>query len=110
MTEALPQAPAVTQAPAARPRKANAHGVRRRKPCRPSPEALPPRAVDARAAAALCGVSRSHFLALYGADKVGPVPFNLGRRVLWRVADLDAWLEAGCPPRDRWETMKGRRP
>ena len=69
-----------------------------------------PLLLDARAAAKLCGVSRSHFLAMHSAGKV-PLPVRLGRRCLWRVAELAAWIEARCPARDRWENVKkGARP
>ena len=68
-----------------------------------------PLLLDARAAAGLCGVSRSHFLAMHSAGKV-PLPVRLGRRTLWRGVEMAAWIEAGCPARDRWHTMKGGRP
>lgn len=67
-----------------------------------------PLLLDARAAAKLCGVSRSHFLALHSAGKV-PLPVRLGRRTLWRGAELAAWIDAGCPARDRWQATKGGR-
>jgi predicted DNA-binding transcriptional regulator AlpA len=70
----------------------------------PAPFAERPLLLDARAAARLCGVSRAHFLALSTAGKV-PLPVRLGRRTLWRGAELAAWIEAGCPARDRWHTM-----
>ena len=65
-----------------------------------------PLLLDAKAAAGLCGVSRSHFLALHSAGKV-PLPVRLGRRTLWRAGELAAWTEAGCPARDRWQARKG---
>jgi predicted DNA-binding transcriptional regulator AlpA len=75
----------------------------------PATPAERPLLLDARAAARLCGVSRSHFLAMHSAGKV-PLPVRLGRRTLWRGAELAAWIEAGCPARDRWTSMKGGRP
>jgi predicted DNA-binding transcriptional regulator AlpA len=73
------------------------------------PVAAPaPLLVDARDAAALCGVSRAHWLALNSSGRV-PMPVRLGRRVLWRTAELSAWIEAGCPARDRWQAIKGAR-
>lgn len=64
-----------------------------------------PLLVDARAAAALRGVSRSMWWSLHAAGRV-PIPVRLGRRTLWRAAELAAWIEAGCPPRDRWECIR----
>jgi len=31
-----------------------------------------------------------------------PAPLKLGRRTLWRAAELRAWVEAGMPPASRW--------
>jgi predicted DNA-binding transcriptional regulator AlpA len=67
-----------------------------------------PLLVDAREAAALCGVSRAHWLALNSSGRV-PMPVRLGRRVLWPVAELTAWIEAGCPARDRWTALRQSR-
>ncbi len=53
-------------------------------------------------AAKMLGISRGAFRKLNDSGKV-PAPVRLGRRVLWRVAELEAWLESGCPPRHRWE-------
>lgn len=71
--------------------------------------ATSPMLLDAREAARVCGVSRSHFLAMHSAGKV-PLPVRLGRRTLWRGAELAAWIEADCPARDRWLTMTRLRP
>ncbi|MDD4888705.1 MAG: helix-turn-helix domain-containing protein [Phycisphaerae bacterium] len=73
------------------------------------PAAVAPLLVDTVAAAALCGVSRSHYLALASAGKV-PLPIRLGRRTLWRADELRRWIEAGCPARERWQAMRGGRP
>jgi predicted DNA-binding transcriptional regulator AlpA len=74
-----------------------------------TPPTVSPLLLDARAAARLCGVSRSHFLAMHSAGRV-PMPIRLGRRTLWRGAELATWIEAGCPSRDRWHALKGGRP
>ena len=34
---------------------------------------------------------------------------RLGRSVRWRRDELLAWLEAGCPARDRWEALREAR-
>ena len=57
-------------------------------------------------AAKMLGVSRAHYLKLHCAGRV-PMPVRLGRRVLWRRTELEEWVEAGCPPRERWDTLKG---
>jgi predicted DNA-binding transcriptional regulator AlpA len=35
-----------------------------------------------------------------------PAPIRLGGRTLWRRAELEAWVAAGCPSRERWETFR----
>ncbi|NLE38405.1 MAG: hypothetical protein GX621_10310 [Pirellulaceae bacterium] len=37
-------------------------------------------------------------------DQAGklPSPVRVGRGLRWRVSEIDAWLAAGCPPRDEW--------
>ena len=70
-----------------------------------------PLLLSAGQAAALCGVSRRTWWALHAAGRT-PLPVRLGRRTLWRVAGpggLEAWVAAGCPPRDRWEAARGSR-
>jgi excisionase family DNA binding protein len=62
-------------------------------------------------AAALCSCSRSHWHALAAAGKIPP-SVKLGRKRLWRRAEVAAWIDAGCPDGRTWEAMKasaGRR-
>jgi predicted DNA-binding transcriptional regulator AlpA len=70
--------------------------------------AMPALLIDAREAARLCGVCRAHWLRMQSAGRV-PAPVRLGRRTLWRAAELAAWTEANCPGRDVWETLKEAR-
>ena len=35
-----------------------------------------------------------------------PAPIRIGGRVVWRVQEIRAWLEAGAPNRDEWEARK----
>jgi len=32
-----------------------------------------------------------------------PKPLRIGRAVRWRRAEIEAWIAAGCPPRERWQ-------
>jgi predicted DNA-binding transcriptional regulator AlpA len=68
----------------------------------PDPTAL---AVDSHGAAALLGVSESHWRIMTAAGRCPP-GIRLGRRRLWAVDDLRAWLQAGSPPADKWAAMK----
>ena len=72
-------------------------------------EAGPRIAVDAEGAAVMFSVSKRLWGKLKAAGKV-PAPFRLGKRVLWRVAELQAWCDARCPSRATWERQKDERP
>lgn len=69
---------------------------------------LEPLLLDARQCAALCNISRATWYSLLSSGRC-PLPVRLGRRTLWRRDELTAWVAAGCPPRDRWQAMKGAR-
>ena len=62
--------------------------------------------MPAKEAAQLLGISERHLWALNSSGRL-PQPVRLGRSVRWRRQELLAWLEAGCPSRDRWEAMSG---
>jgi predicted DNA-binding transcriptional regulator AlpA len=57
------------------------------------------------AAAALAGVSRAHWHRLRSAGKLPP-SVRLGRKVLWRRLEIEAWIAAGCPDARTWATMQ----
>ena len=38
-----------------------------------------------------------------------PAPIRIGGRVVWRVQEIRAWLEAGAPNRDEWEARTASR-
>ena len=70
-----------------------------------------PLLIPDRAAAALAGVSRAHWHRLRVAGKLPPA-VRLGRKVLWRRAEVVAWIESGCPDSRTWAAMQaaaGRR-
>lgn len=64
-------------------------------------------AVDAVRAGKLVGVSRAHWLRLVRTGRA-PAGVRLGRRRLWPVRELESWLAAGAPPRERWEALRAR--
>ena len=37
--------------------------------------------------------------------KIGPKPARIGRCLRFEVAEVRAWLRAGCPARNRWQHM-----
>jgi predicted DNA-binding transcriptional regulator AlpA len=62
----------------------------------------PPRMIGAAEAARRCGISRTAWYNLKAGGRL-PTPIRLGRRVLWRVEELEAWMDAKCPPRHQWQ-------
>jgi len=70
--------------------------------------ATPRRLIPASASADKVGKSKSGFLKDWRAGRT-PAPIRLGRSVRWDESELDAWIAAGCPCRERWETMKEAR-
>jgi excisionase family DNA binding protein len=53
--------------------------------------------LDVKAVAQLLNCSPRHVYRLSDGGRMPP-PVRLGALVRWRRADLDRWLEAGCPP------------
>jgi predicted DNA-binding transcriptional regulator AlpA len=69
---------------------------------------LEPMHLAGKHAGPFAGVSVSTWWRLHAAGKV-PRPVRLGSRTLWRLAELRAWSEAGCPDRQTWERLRERR-
>ncbi len=64
--------------------------------------------IDAKEAAAMCGVSVSTWYNLRACGKA-PNGVRLGRSVKWRRDELRRWIDAGCPARTVWQTASGRK-
>lgn len=64
-------------------------------------------ALTAGEVAELFGISRAHVWKLHSSGRM-PTPIRLGRAVRWDRKSLEAWLAAGAPTRDRWETMRSK--
>jgi len=65
-------------------------------------------ALSADEVAEALGISRAHVWKLASTGRL-PKPVRLGRAVRWARKDLEEWLAAGAPSRDRWEAENGRR-
>lgn len=61
--------------------------------------------ISAADTAKMLGLSRTKFYELHSAGRV-PMPIKFDKRVLWRVDELKAWVNAGCPARIQWERTK----
>jgi excisionase family DNA binding protein len=56
-------------------------------------------------AAEQIGVSRTHFYKLHSSGELGPLPIKLGECSRWSYAELQRWVELGCPSREQWVRM-----
>lgn len=63
--------------------------------------------LNAKESAIKIGIGRSLFYSLNSSGKLGPMPIKLGRRTLWSAKELENWVEAGCPCREKWLKIKG---
>jgi len=54
---------------------------------------------------ALLGLGRSTVWQHHSAGRL-PLPVRIGRAVRWSRRELEDWIAAGAPARDRWEAMK----
>jgi prophage regulatory protein len=68
-----------------------------------------PLAADARRLARLLGVGLRTVRTWDAAGKL-PRPVRVGGRVLWPLAEVNAWLAAGGPDRTAWDALKMARP
>ena len=64
-----------------------------------------PLAFSAQQLAERLGVSLRHMRRLDSAGKL-PKPVRLGRSVRWPVTEIEGWLKAGAPDRQRWQAMR----
>jgi predicted DNA-binding transcriptional regulator AlpA len=61
--------------------------------------------VDVHSLAKILNVGRNTVWKLHSTGVLGPMPIRLGRRTLWRREEIERWVKAGCPSRDRWLTI-----
>lgn len=55
-------------------------------------------------------VSERHLWAMHADGRLGPLPLSLGRAKRWSIAEIEAWLAAGAPPRTQWQAAKSDLP
>lgn len=74
----------------------------------PNSPALECLAVTAAELAKQLNISERHVWSLHSSGRI-PLPVRIGgsRSVRWRVAEIRAWLDAGCPVRATWEANRG---
>ena len=69
---------------------------------------LSPLVVDARRLARLLSAGLRTVRAWDAAGKL-PSPLRISGRVLWRVEEIRAWLNAGAPDRETWAAIVAAR-
>ncbi len=55
--------------------------------------------------AALLSISARHAISMSSCGQI-PMPIRLGRSVRWSKQELLNWIQAGCPPRYKWVSIK----
>lgn len=65
-----------------------------------------PLLLAAAAVAQRLGISERHLWAMHSSGRLGPLPLRFGRAVRWIAAEIEAWIAADAPPRDRWLAMR----
>lgn len=68
---------------------------------------LEPLPINADGVARLLNISPRHVWALHSSGLL-PRLVALGRARSWVVSELQDWLAASCPARDRWEAMRSK--
>jgi prophage regulatory protein len=71
----------------------------------PPPPGLEVLLVPSHVAGPMCGRSEASWWRDHAAGRI-PAPIKIGGRTLWRVEELRAWVEAGCPDRRTWEALR----
>ena len=51
------------------------------------------------------GVNKSTVWSWHSGGKI-PTPVRIGGTTRWRRKEIERWLEAGAPPRERWIQMR----
>ncbi len=62
-------------------------------------------------AKALAQMLQSSLRAIRAWDSSGklPTPVRMGGKVVWRLDEIRAWLDAGAPDRKTWEALRAAR-
>ena len=61
--------------------------------------------LSAADSAKVLGISRAKFYALHSSGRLGPMPVELDSCKRWRIKELEAWTDKGCPNRDQWQKL-----
>jgi predicted DNA-binding transcriptional regulator AlpA len=76
----------------------------------PTATTVAPLLISAAHCAELCGISRASWFAWQSSGFAPAAVLRRGRLVRWSADEIQRWCESGCPPRDRWNVVRGARP
>ncbi|MBN2512717.1 MAG: helix-turn-helix domain-containing protein [Sedimentisphaerales bacterium] len=62
-----------------------------------------PLLIDVNSVCKLLGISRATYFVQKAAGRIGPSEIRFGKKLLLRRAEVEAWVNCGCPPRRQWE-------
>ncbi|OWY71575.1 hypothetical protein B7486_07760 [cyanobacterium TDX16] len=68
-------------------------------------EGAPALMISIRELASILKLSTRHLERLDCVARI-PEPIRFGRAKRWLLSDINAWIAAGCPDRDSWQSMK----
>jgi len=55
----------------------------------------------------LLNIHRTLFYSMISTGQFGPLPLRLGRRRMYRRADVERWIEFGAPAREKFLVLTG---
>ena len=75
-----------------------------------APARITPALLSAAQCAAMCSVSRASWFSWQSTGFAPAAVLRRGHIVRWSRAEIERWISFSCPPRDRFEGMRGVRP
>lgn len=60
--------------------------------------------IDANEAARMCSMHRASWYKSIAGGKA-PAGIRIGNMVRWRRHEIEAWIDAGCPSRAKWDAI-----
>ena len=65
-----------------------------------------PLLLDGKATSEVLGIGLSTLYAMDRTGELGPTGVKLRSRRLWPRRELERWVDAGCPHREKWATLR----
>jgi predicted DNA-binding transcriptional regulator AlpA len=64
------------------------------------------RLIDAHELSSMLGLNLFTCYRMKDTGKI-PAAVKIGSAIRWRLGEIQGWIAAGCPPRAKWEAMRG---